>query len=111
MLDLGVLGLSIKVDTGNAKTQLQDFLKDKQTQHKAKISNLVSTAKNSIAGAGIAIGVKAADALGEMVTKTTETTDRVDKMSQKIGLSKEGFQEWIGVCNQSGVNVCALRMV
>ena len=43
-------------------------------------------------GTAIAGGVTAATgALMGVATKTAATTDRIDKMSQKIGLSRQGF--------------------
>jgi len=37
----------------------------------------------------------AAGGLMDVATKTAETTDRIDKMSQKLGMTREGFQEWV----------------
>lgn len=62
-------------------------------------------------GAAVAAGAVAAGvgALA-LVTKTAETTDRVDKLSQKIGLSRQGFQEWDFIMSQSGGSVEGLQM-
>lgn len=54
--------------------------------------------------------VAAVGALTGMATKTAEATDRIDKMSQKIGLSREGFQEWDFIMSQSGMSVDQLQM-
>lgn len=54
----------------------------------AKKGAVIGTA---LVGAGVAAG----GALLGMATKSAATTDRVDKLSQKIGLSREGFQEWV----------------
>ena len=37
--------------------------------------------------------------------KSAEATDRIDKMSQKIGLSRQGFQEFDFIMSQSGMSV------
>lgn len=58
--------------------------------------------------AGAAIGAGAAAggaALFGMATKAAGTTDRIDKMSQKIGISREGFQEWEFIMSQSGMSI------
>ena len=49
---------------------------------------------------GFGIGLAAAGAAGAaalfgVATKSAEATDRIDKMSQKMGMSKKGFQEWV----------------
>lgn len=106
MLDLGVLGLSIKVDTNTAKQELQNF-GDEATSNSgvlSKFGGIAKTAAIGVAAMGTA-AVGAGAAALKMAQSSAETADRVDKMSQKIGLSKEGFQEWDYVCNQSGVNV------
>ncbi len=40
-----------------------------------------------------------------MVVKTAQATDRVDKMSQKFGLSRKGFQEWDYILSQNGATI------
>src|SRR5690606_24942247 len=60
-----------------------------------------------------AIGAAAAGAgagMYAMATKAAGTTDRIDKLSQKIGLSREGFQEWDFIMSQSGGSVEGLQM-
>ena len=42
--------------------------------------------------------------------KSAEATDRIDKMSQKIGLSRQGFQEFDFIMSQSGMSVDQLQM-
>ena len=51
----------------------------------------------------------AAGGLMDVATKTAETTDRIDKMSQKLGLSREGFQEWDFIMSQSGANIDSMQ--
>jgi len=106
MLDLGVLGLSIKVDTNTAKQELQNF-SDEATSSSgilSKVGGIAKTAAIGVAAMGTA-AIGAGTAALKMAEGSAETADRIDKMSQKIGLSKTGFQEWDYVCNQSGVEV------
>ena len=75
----------------------------------AKLGSLIGTAAK--VGAGIAVGVGAAGtALFGIATKTAEATDRIDKLSQKIGISRTGFQEWEFILSQSGASVEGLQM-
>ena len=48
-------------------------------------------------------------ALVGLATKASGTADRIDKMSQKIGLSRESFQEWDYILSQNGASVEGLR--
>ena len=42
--------------------------------------------------------------------KAAEYGDRIDKMSQKIGMSRKAFQEWDYIMSQNGGNVETLQM-
>lgn len=53
-------------------------------------------------GAGLSAVVAGA---GVLVNKTMEAGDRIDKMSQRIGLSRESFQKWDYVLSQSGTDI------
>jgi len=49
-------------------------------------------------------------ALTVALKKTTDYGDRIDKMSQKIGMSTKSFQEWDYIMSQNGGNVESLQM-
>lgn len=62
------------------------------------------------AGAALgAAGVAAGAAIYGVATKSAQASDRVDKMSQKLGLSRTAFQELDFVASQSGTSVEGLR--
>ena len=64
------------------------------------------------AGIGAAVvgaGVAAATGLAAIAQSTAATGDRVDKLSQKIGLSREGFQEWDYVMSQNGMSIDVMQ--
>lgn len=65
------------------------------------------------AAAGLAAaGAAAAAATGALVSGTSELAqygDNIDKMSQKLGISAEAYQEWDAVLQHSGTSVEALR--
>lgn len=74
----------------------------------SKLGNGIKTAAKwgtAIVGGATA----AAGGLMDVATKTAETTDRIDKMSQKLGLSREGFQEWDFIMSQSGANIDSMQ--
>lgn len=57
---------------------------------------------------GAAIVAGAAVAGGAMLgaaNKAAESTDRIDKLSQKIGISRKAFQEWDFILSQSGTDI------
>lgn len=54
---------------------------------------------------GVGIGV-----LKKGITATADYGDKVDKMSQKIGISAEAYQKWDYVMQRAGGNVDSLKM-
>ena len=46
----------------------------------------------------------------QLVNRTIEAGDNVDKMSQKIGMSRKAYQEWDYIMSQNGSNVDVLQM-
>lgn len=98
---------SIFVDNEEANKSIS------KTEEKAeglgsKLGNGIKTAAKwgtaIVGGATVAAG-----GLMGVATKTAETTDRIDKMSQKLGLSREGFQEWDFIMSQSGANIDSMQ--
>ena len=58
------------------------------------------------AGKAIAVGITAgAAALGGLLMKTTQSLDRIDKLSQKIGMSRREFQKWEYTLSQNGISI------
>jgi len=54
--------------------------------------------------------LKTVKSLADLAVQSTVTLDRVDKMSQKIGMSRDGFQEWDYILKQNGASVDGLQM-
>ena len=96
------------VDTGKAEESLH------KTEEKAEgvggaLSKGIGTAAKwgaAIVGAGTAV---AGAAMGA-ASKASETADQIDKMSQKIGISAEGYQEWSYIMEQNGMDVDKLQV-
>lgn len=100
---------------GKIAINSQDAIRDIEgTTEKA--SGLGTKMKAGIAtaakwGTAIAAGAAAAGAgVMKLATNSAAAADEVDKMSQKIGLSKEGYQEWSYVLGQNGMDISSLQM-
>ena len=86
---------------------------DTTTQKGEEAEGKLSSAFGKIAKAGalIVTGVAAGGAaLYGFANQAAGATDRVDKMSQKIGISRKTFQELDFICSQSGTSVDGLQM-
>lgn len=63
-----------------------------------------NVAKTAFIATGAAV-TTAVTSLTGFALKSAETADNIDKMSQKIGISRQAYQEWDYICGQSGVDV------
>jgi hypothetical protein len=106
MIDLGALKIGVKVDREGAEQELSG-LQGKVADVQSKFGNFGKTLATG-AAIGSAAVVSATGALMGMATKSAETTDRIDKMSQKLGMSKQGFQEWDYILGQNGISIDSL---
>lgn len=71
-------------------------------------SSLAEKMKSIIAAAGIGLAIKKSiDAVGDLAAYG----DNIDKMSQKLGISAEAYQEWDAVLQHSGSSIEAMRPV
>jgi len=70
------------------------------------IVNKALVASFAAAAAGIAASVAA---MARAVSSTEKFADNIDKMSQKIGISREAFQEWDFILSQNGMNIDSLQ--
>lgn len=59
----------------------------------------------AIGTAAVAAGKK----LYDMANNVAATGDNIDKMSQRLGLSREAYQEWNYVLSQSGVDINSVQ--
>jgi phage-related protein len=88
-----------------------DVLLDK-TAFEKEVSNLASISKQAtIAFVGAAAGAAAVGAaIWTTANAAAEAGDRIDKMSQRVGLSRVAFQEWDYILAQNGGNIESLQM-
>lgn len=78
-----------------------------------EVSKLSKNIGNGLKNASLALGAGLAGAtatIGTLVNKSVEAGDRIDKMSQKIGMSRKAFQEWDYIMSQNGGSVDNLQM-
>jgi phage-related protein len=73
-----------------------------------KLGGMAATA-GKVGAAVVGMGAAAAVGLTKVATDTAAAGDRVDKMSQKIGLSRESFQEWDYVMSQNGMSIDSMQ--
>lgn len=112
----------IKIDNSEASEALQ------QTHEQAEqTSSGIGGAFQSIGGVVQSIGGKISDfgqslmplsgtvtaigtALGATAMKTASWTDNIDKMSQKLGISRQAYQEWDYILSQNGASIDSMKM-
>ena len=98
---------NLKNNIAQAKKEVSGF-KDEVAKAKQNVDGDISKMGKGVAtaAAGIVAGATAAAAsVYKFATDTAATADEIDKMSQKIGISKTAYQEWDYICSQSGVDV------
>lgn len=98
---------SILIQDEEAVKNLNKVRKEAKDVDKA-LNELGGMAK--AAGKTIAVGIGVGSAaIGGLVVKATESLDRVDKLSQKIGMSRKAFQEWDYVLGQNGISIDVMQ--
>lgn len=97
------------------RSQYESGLAGAQTQAKSFGTSLKTglvTGAKVAAGAVVAVGA-AVVGTGVAITKATgkvaQYGDNIDKMSQKMGISAEAYQEWNAVLRHSGTSIDALK--
>ncbi len=67
-----------------------------------KVAAKFGAALTAATGAG-------ATALFGLAKKSADATDRIDKLSQRLGMSRKGFQEWDFILSQAGVSIDSMQ--
>ncbi len=86
---------------------------DNTTQHAQSFGQTLTSGIGTVAKWGTAIVGGATAVVGGLTAVATNSAsagDRIDKMSQKIGISRQAFQELDFICSQSGTSVETLQM-
>lgn len=101
-----ILG-TIAIDNQNAMDAIDETTK-KSSTFSEKLKSGIKTVGKWGAAVGTAATASAA-ALFKVVQSAASATDTIDKMSQKIGISREAYQELDFICSQSGTSVDTLQ--
>lgn len=95
------------MDSDAAEQSLQKTDKKASTVATSLANGVKTAAKWGTAIAGAAMTASAG--VAKLVTNTAATADNIDKMSQKIGISAESYQEWDYIMGQCGADVDLLQ--
>lgn len=98
---------SILVDSAEAEKSISKTGEEAEGLG-TKLGNGIKTAGKWAAGITAGATAVGAAMLG-VANQSAETADEVDKMSQKIGLSKQAYQEWDYAMGQSGVDIGVMQ--
>lgn len=108
-MNLFDLAAKITLDTSEYEKGLEDSEKQAST-FGDKLKKGLKTAAAAVSVAAVTKGVVS---LGEKLVKGTkkvaEYGDHIDKMSQKIGFSAKGFQEWDFILQHNGSSIEAVQ--
>ena len=97
------------------KSEYEQGLADAENEaagFKSKLGSALGTAGKVGAAAFTAIATGTAAATTAMVAGAKETAaygDNIDKMSQKMGISAEAYQEWDAILQHSGTSIESLK--
>lgn len=91
MATLGELAVNLTADTTNINQGLNKTFD--------KLKKFAKIAVAVFAGGAVV------SSINRFAESTAKATDRIDKMSQKLGLSRKAFQEWEFILSQSGVSI------
>lgn len=82
---------------------------DKMRNSFNKLRGGLKQASKAFLAVGATVGV-VGGAIIRGANQVAQMGDRIDKMSQKIGMSRKAFQEWDYIMSQNGGNVESLQM-
>jgi len=83
-----------------------------EQENTAKKSGGLSSALKGVASVSAAIAKQVADLAKELygfAKDVAETGNNVDKMSQKLGMSRQGYQEWSYILDQNGASIDSMQ--
>src|SRR5574344_3135860 len=102
----GTIRIATSIDIKNLQSQLDQMKSDiKKTSEDSKKDLSQIAAQFAAVAASAALLVKAVKSVGDAFGNYAEATDRVDKMSQSLGLTRETFQELDYAFKQNGASL------
>ena len=106
-MDLFELVAKLTLDSSEYDSGLDDS-QEKASSFGGKLTNTLSTAGKVgglALGAVTAAGTAAVGAFISGTKSVAEYGDNIDKMSQKMGISREAYQEWDAIMQHSGTSI------
>lgn len=100
---LGIIAVNNK-DANSAIDETSEKAEGFGSKLKKGVSTVAKWGTAVVGGATAAAG-----ALVKFAESSASTADHVDKMSQKIGISRQAYQELDFICSQSGTSVDSLQ--
>src|SRR5574344_1436122 len=102
----GTIRIATNIDIKNLQSQLDQMKSDikKTSEDSKKDLSQIATQFAAVA-ASAAVLVKAAQKVGETIDAYAQKTDRIDKMSQSLGLTRKTFQELDYAFKQNGASL------
>lgn len=110
-MDVFDLVAKIRLDSSEYESGLNDA-ENKGNSFASRLGGGLSTAAKVGVGAIAAVGTATAAVTGAMVkgaSNVAEYGDNIDKMSQKMGMSAEAYQEWDAIMQHSGTTIDAMK--
>lgn len=110
-MDLMELMVRIKADNSDANSKIEDT-GNKASSLSSKLGSGLATAGKVGAAAVVAVGTATAamtSALVKGVSQTAAYGDNIDKMSQKMGMSAQAYQEWDFIMQHNGTSMETLK--
>ena len=110
-MDVFDLAAKITLDTSGYESSLNDAEK-KGESFQSKLGGGLKTAAKVGVGAVTAVAGATAAMGGALVKgagNVAEYGDHIDKMSQKMGISAQAYQEWDAIAQHSGTSIDALK--
>ena len=86
-----------------------DSAEKKSSNFGANVKKAFAVGASAVAAMGTAV-TSLTTSLVKGVSETAQVGDNIDKASQKMGLSIEGYQEWDAVLQHSGTSIDSLQM-
>ena len=106
-MDLFQLVGTIAINNAEANSQI-----DQTTEKASSFGSKLASGIGTVAKWGTAVvagATVAGTALVKFASESASTADHIDKMSQKIGISRQAYQELDFICSQSGTSVDGLQ--
>ena len=113
MADVGVVRYEVQLDDPSTDQNI-----DKTEKKLSSKLGGIGKKVGGVAMKGIVVGsaalatgtVAAGKAMLDMAGDVSKTGDEIDKMSQKIGISAEAYQEWAYVFERSGADISGMQV-